>query len=338
MQQLTLVEKGRVEWEDVAEPRLQGPGEALVRPVAIALCDLDFPIIHGVFPLEPPVALGHEFVAEVVETGDEVRAVSSGDRVVVPFQISCGACEPCKRGQTGNCATVPRLSMYGFGAFGGNWGGGLSELVRVPFADAMLVPVPDGVEPTAVASGSDNIPDGWRTVAPALERRPGAPVLVIGGGARSIGLYAVDVAVGLGAERVTYIDTDPERLRLAEAFGAEAQEGEPPHRTEPFPITVDASGSREGLASALRSTEPGGTCTSVGILSEPETPLPLLEMYTNGIEFRIGRPMARSTIPSVLELAAAGRIHPERVTSRVASWEEAPEAVLELERKLVITR
>jgi threonine dehydrogenase-like Zn-dependent dehydrogenase len=79
-------------------------------------------------------------------------------------------------------------------------------------------------------------------------------------------------------------------------------------------------------------------CTSVGILAEPETPLPLLEMYTNGIEFRIGRVMARPVIPALLDLAAAGRIHPERVTTRVASWEEAPEAVPELERKLVIRR
>jgi alcohol dehydrogenase len=338
VQQLTLIEPNRVEWSDVPEPTLQGEAEALVRPVAVALCDLDFPIIKGIFPLETPVALGHEFVAEVVETGANVRVSQAGDRVVVPFQISCGACDACRRGQTGNCGTVPRLSMYGFGAFGGNWGGGLSDLVRVPFADAMLVPLPEGVEPTVVASASDNIPDGWRTVAAPLERLPGAPVLVIGGGARSIGLYAVDAASALGAERVAYIDTDDDRLRVAESFGAETQESEPPHRTGPFPITVDASGSREGLASALRSTEPGGTCTSVGILAEPETPVPLLEMYTNGIEFRIGRPMARDVIPSLLELAAAGRIHPERVTSKTVAWDDAPDAVLELERKLVIMR
>jgi alcohol dehydrogenase len=228
--------------------------------------------------------------------------------------------------------------MYGFGTFGGNWGGGLSDLVRVPFPDAMLVPLPDGIDPATVASASDNIPDGWRTVSPHLDRRPGADILVIGGGARSIGLYAVQVAEACGAGNVVYIDTDEERLKLARAFGAQISEGPPPHRTGPFPITVDASGTREGLHSALRSTEPGGVCTSVSILTEPETPVPLLEMYTNGVEFRIGRVMARPVIPGLLELVSAGRIHPERVTSRVASWEEAPKAVLNLERKLVITR
>jgi threonine dehydrogenase-like Zn-dependent dehydrogenase len=338
MRQLTLVEPGRVEWIDAAEPSLEGPGEALVRPLAVALCDLDYPIVSGQFPLELPVPLGHEFVAEVVEVGDQVRAARPGDRVVVPFQISCGECDPCRRSQTGNCANVPRLSMYGFGAFGGNWGGGLSDLVRVPFADAMLVSLPEDVEPATVASASDNIPDGWRTVAPQLERRPGAEVLVVGGGARSIALYAVDVAVALGAARVVYIDADESRLRLAETLGAEPVEGAPPHRTGPFPITVDASGTREGLATALRSTEPSGMCTSVSILTEPETPVPLLEMYTNGVEFTGGRVMARPVIPPLLDLVAGGRIHPGRVTSRVVSWEEAPEAVVELERKLIITR
>jgi threonine dehydrogenase-like Zn-dependent dehydrogenase len=338
MRQLTLVEPGRVEWTDAPEPSIEGPREAIVRPLAVALCDLDYPIVHGIFPVQMPVALGHELVGEVVDVGSAVQDVATGDRVVVPFQVSCGECAPCWRGQTGDCASVPRLSMYGFGAFGGDWGGGLSDLVRVPFADAMLVRLPNGVDPVAVASASDNIPDAWRTVAPQLERRPGADVLVIGGGARSIVLYAVQVAEACGAGNVLYVDTDAERLDLARSFGADVQEGEPPRRIGPFPITVDGSGTREGLHSALRSTEPGGVCTSVSILTEPETPVPLLEMYTNGLEFRVGRVMARPTIPRVLELAARGRIEPERVTSRIATWEEAPDAVVELERKLVVAR
>ncbi len=338
MQQLTLVEAKRVEWTDAPEPTLQGAGEALVRPLAVALCDLDVNMVRGDFPVQTPVALGHEFVAEVVDAGDAVGSVRPGDRVVVPFQISCGECARCRRGQTGDCDSVPRLSMYGFGAFGGDWGGALSDLVRVPYADAMLVPLPGGVDAAAVASSSDNIPDGWRTVVPQLERRPGAEVLVVGGGGRSIPMYAIEIALAKGASRVVYLDTDARRLELAAELGAETVEEAPPHRTGPFPITVDASGTREGLACALRSTEPGGFCTSIGIIVEPETPVPLFEMYTNGIEFRTGRVMARPIIPEVLELAAAGQLHPERVTSRVVAWEDAPEAVGEPETKLVVTR
>jgi threonine dehydrogenase-like Zn-dependent dehydrogenase len=104
------------------------------------------------------------------------------------------------------------------------------------------------------------------------------------------------------------------------------------------PITVNATASTEGLHAALRSTARGGICTSVGIYYEELTPVPLLEMYTTGVRFVIGRVAARPLIPRILELAAAGEIHPERVTSNVVDWEEAPEAVLAPERKLVIER
>jgi threonine dehydrogenase-like Zn-dependent dehydrogenase len=338
MKQLTLVEAGKVEWTDAPQPSVQGAGEALVRPLAVALCDLDANIVSGEFPLQTPVALGHEFVAEVVEVGEEVKSVSPGDRVAVPFQISCGECRRCSAGQTGDCESVPRLSMYGFGAFGGDWGGALSDLVRVPYAEPMLIPLPDGLDPAAVASASDNIPDAWRTVAPQLERRPGAEVLIVGGGARSIGLYAVDAAIALGAPRVVYVDADEARLRLAAELGAETVAGEPPNRLGPFPITVNASLAREGLACAIRSTEPGGVCTSVTFMPEPETPMPLFEMYTNGIEFRTGRVMARAVMPDVLERAGAGALHPERVTSKVVAWDDAAEAVGQAETKLVVTR
>ena len=338
MKQLTLVEPGKVEWTDAPEPAIQGAGEALVRPLAVALCDLDANIVSGEFPLQTPVALGHEFVAEVIDVGDQVKSVSAGDRVAVPFQISCGECGRCRAGQTGDCESVPRLSMYGFGAFGGDWGGALSDLVRAPYAEPMLIPLPDGLDPAAVASASDNIPDAWRTVAPQLERRPGAEVLIVGGGARSIALYAVDAAIALGASRVVYVDADEARLRLAAELGAETVAGEPPNRLGPFPITVSASLAREGLACAIRSTEPGGVCTSVTFMPEPETPMPLFEMYTNGIEFRTGRVMARAVMPDVLERAGAGALHPERVTSKVVAWDDAADAVGQAETKLVVTR
>jgi alcohol dehydrogenase len=337
MRSLTLTEERRVEWREAPEPGLEGPGEATVRPLAVALCDLDRPIIMGLAPVPPPIALGHECVAEVVEVGEEVRAVEVGDLVVVPFQISCGRCERCRTGLTGDCAEVPPGSMYGFGAFGGDWGGVLADLVRVPFADAMLVPLPAGVAPATLASASDNLPDAWRTVAGPLAEQPGADVLVIGGGARSIGLYAVDIARALGAASVAYVDSDPDRLALAAELGAEAIEGlDRKYRRRA--ITVNATTSREGLHAALRSTARGGVCTSVGIYYEELTPLPLLEMYTTGLRFVTGRVAARPLLPEILELVASGGIHPERVTSTVAAWEEAPEAVLGDERKLVIER
>jgi alcohol dehydrogenase len=228
--------------------------------------------------------------------------------------------------------------MYGFGAFGGDWGGALSDAVRVPYADAMLVPLPGGVDPATVASASDNIPDGWRTVAAHLAQRPGADVLVVGGGGLSIALYAVDAARALGAGRVVYADADPGRCAVAEELGAESVEGPPNGSFGEFAITVDASGAHAGLHAALRSTEPGGVCTSIGIYYEPLTPVPLLEMYTTGVTLITGRAMARATMPAVLERIAAGDLHPDRVTSNVVPWEQAAEAVSEAQTKLVVER
>ena len=214
--------------------------------------------------------------------------------------------------------------MFGFGSFGGNWGGALSDYVRVPFADHMLVPIPEGVSPVAVASASDNIPDAWRTVYEPLQRRTRADVLIVGGGSPSIGLYAIEVARALGAGSVTYTDTNGDRLGVAErgrrgargrAAGAWAVPGDRRLRREP----------REPRL-ALRSTEPDGECTSTGIIFEPETPVPLLEMYTSGIHFHIGRAQAGPTSPrysSSWRRAPASRARHQHVVP----WDDAAEAV-----------
>src|ERR1700736_3554999 len=268
MQRLVLEGTARVRWEETGDPGLAGPDGALVRPVAIATCDLDVAVLAGRYPLQGPYPFGHEGVIEVIEVGDQVTGVAPGDLAIVPFQISCGACEPCRRGRTGNCAAHPRLSTYGLGEMGGlEWGGLLADLVAVPHADAMLVKLPAGVDPVAVASASDNIADAWRTVGPQLAADPGADVLVVGGdaGPNSIGLYAAGLAVALGAGRVAYLDHDVARLQIAAALGAETIEGAPPRKAGAFGITVDASGAEEGLRCALNSTAFDGTCTSPSV-------------------------------------------------------------------------
>ncbi len=341
MRQLTFVKPGQaLEWWEVPEPQLQGPGEALVRPVAVASCDLDSALVHGGTPWHGPFAFGHEFVAEVVEVGEEVSHFKPGQLVIVPFQISCGKCARCLQGLTGSCTTVKAGAMYGLAPLGGEWGGALSDLVRVPFAEAMLVTVPVGLSPTTLASTSDNMPDAWRTVGPQLEKRPGAPVLIVGGAAAgSIGLYAAAIALALGASKVDYVDGDTARLEVASKLGANPLEVKAafPRRFGVYPITVDAGSNPEGLVSALRSTEPGGVCTSAAIYFQPVT-LPLLEMYTAGVTFQTSRVMSRPTIPKIFELVQSGRLQPDLITSDRASWDEAGEAFLHYHTKLVVSR
>ena len=265
MRQLTFLEPKKLEWEDVAEPTVESPTEAIVQPLAVATCDLDLAIIRGQAPIPGPFAFGHEFIARVVEVGSEVTSVHPGDTVVVPFQITCGECDSCKRGLTSNCTGVePKRAMYGLGTISGkDWGGAMSDRVRVPFADAMLVPLPAGVDPVAVASMSDNLPDAWRTVGPHLEANPGGSVLVVGGWAPSIALYAVGIARALGAGEITYVDQDTGRLELATRLGAKAVEGPPPRRLGRHAITVDASGKRPGWpAPCARPSRPGSAPAS----------------------------------------------------------------------------
>jgi alcohol dehydrogenase len=303
---------------------------ALVRPLAVATCDLDAMIVQGLSPFPAPFPLGHECVAEVIDAGEIAGArTPPGTLVSVPFQISCGQCASCRRGRSANCSAVPFMSTYGFGPAVERWGGFLADTVHVPYADHMLVALPEGLAAADVASASDNIADGWRAVAPALEREPGAEVLVVGGlGPGSIGLYAAAVAVALGAARVLYVDLDERRRGVAAGFGCETS-GELVKRLGPFPVTVDACGTAEGIGLALRSTAPDGTCTSCAIYFGQQPEMPLLEMYTKGITFRTGRANAREAMPHVLALAAEGALHPEHVTSRVVPWEQAPDALLE---------
>jgi alcohol dehydrogenase len=254
--------------------------------------------------------------------------------VTISFQIFCGDCAACRDGRTASCEATPPMAMYGL-TIGGDWGGFLSDAVRVPYAQAMLFPLPDGVDVAAAASASDNMPDAWRTVGPPLERYPGAEVLVAGG-AGSIGVYAAGMAVALGAGRVIYADPDEKRRALAESYGAETVDSYP-ERLGPFAITVDASASHDGLALALRSTASDGICTSTGIYFEQLTPVPLLEMYTKGITFQTSRVHAGPAIPHVLDLIADGW-DPAPVTNRVAAWEDAAEAFVAERGKLVVTR
>ena len=366
---LTFVRKRRLEWREVPRPELRGPSEALVRPIAAARCDADcLFLLHdysralqlgaavhvidpevrelGDRPFAGPFAYGHECVAEVLAIGEAVTRVRVGDRVVVPWAISCGRCPRCRLGLTSRCERHPStLAAYGFGGRIGGWGGMVSDMLRVPYADAMLVPLPPGLSPIDMASASDNLPDAWRSVAPHLRARPGAPVLVVGGAARSIGLYAAGIAVALGAERVDYVDTDPTRLGIAAALGAHPVALErgarwwrrrAPVLAGGHPITVDASSREDGLEYAIRAAAPGGVCTAVGFYLRRGTPLPLWHMYLKDVRLHVGVPHPVAALLDVLDLVASGRFDPRRIAPRVADWRDAPEALLDGDATKVI--
>jgi threonine dehydrogenase-like Zn-dependent dehydrogenase len=342
MQQLTFVEPGRLEWREVVTPRIEAREQALVRPLAITRCDLDLYIATGLYPIRGPFAFGHEIAGVVAEVGEGVRSVAPGDRVIVPFQINCGACEFCRRGLSNACASVPPGSAYGLAAIGGTeWGGGLSDLVRVPYADAMLVRAPAGMPLSAAAALSDNAVDGFRTVAAPLAALPGADVLVVGGLAQSVGLFAVAAARALGAGRVVYTDFGEARLAKAAALGAEAVpcDYSASERFESsFPIVVEAGGTAEALAFALRSTQRCGTCTGVSAGTGMAATIPLREMYTKGITYHVSRVHARSSLDAALACVCESHFDPASVVTREVAFDDAAEAMMEGDIKTVFLR
>ena len=333
MRELTYVGDQKVEWQERPDPGIESRFDAIVKPVAATTCDLDRAIILGRAPVPAPFAIGHECVAQVVEAGAGVTHIESGDLVVVPWHIACGRCDRCHAGLFAHCRSVPYMAMFGV-PIGGKWGGLFSDLARVPYADAMLVPLPRGLDPIAMASASDNWSLAWRLVGPHLAKTPGGSVLIINGG--SIGLFACDIAGALGASRRLFVDPDPQRRAIAESYGAETAESiDAVHHG--FDIAVEATGRVDALASACRSLVPEGICESAGNHFKPGE-LPLFEMYLNSINLRVARDNVRANIPAALDLAQGGRVDPRRVVSHVLDWETLPEELPQLHTKPVFVR
>lgn len=232
--------------------------------------------------------------------------------------------------------SVPRLSMYGFGAIGGPWGGALCDLVRVPYADHMLQLLPADLSPAAGANIADNLTDAWRLVVPPLEERPGSEVLILGGGAPSVGLWAAELAVLHGASQVTYIESDDHRRSLAEGAGAASAVPSHERRYPEVPIVVDASGDPATLVQGLRSTAPDGICLSAGIYWQ-DVGFPLIELYSKNATFVTGRPHSRAMSPTVLELVKGKAIDPLRIAT-IVEWDTVTDHLETPPPKLVVRR
>jgi alcohol dehydrogenase len=344
MEELLFLGPREVRWADANPPQLDSDLAALVRPLVVSTCDMDAVALSGLIRFRARTPLGHETVAEVVDVGDSVERVRPGDRVIVPWQISCGDCQRCRHGQDAYCLAVPPGSCYGWGPHAGRWRGFLADQVLVPYADHMLVPLPEGVDPRVASGLSDNVVDAWRAVGPPLEETGGSDVLVVGsdhddGG--SIGVYAAGLACSLGAARAVLVSRSAGLCGHAESLGAESLlvDGDYPDLGASFDITVDASASPEGLAFAIRSTGKSGICTSTSaaVYRGADVPLPVHHMYLNAVTFRTGWVHTRPLMARPLELIASGRLDPAPIARNIP-WHEAEAALAEPFTKLVLAR
>lgn len=300
-----------------------------MHPIAASTCDLDCPLALGATQLPLPLHLGHECVAEVLAVGERVSTVRVGDRVVVPFQINCGVCEPCRAGRTGSCTGVPPISMYGMGLAAGHWGGAFSDQLAVPYADAMLVALPDGIDPIAAASVADNVCDAYRHIAPhlppLLQSDPSTEVLILAATTpktlftASLPLYTGLIARAYGARNITFADARPRIREHAQRLGFFALHPRELRRRRPAPLVVDVN-TNPGLA--LANTAADGVCSSAGGLHR-SAGIPLLRMYVRNAAFYVGRTHARALIPEVLDLMVDGRLRPQDIPMNVAPLDDA---------------
>ncbi|MEB3358450.1 MAG: zinc-dependent alcohol dehydrogenase [Synechococcales bacterium] len=218
--------------DTVPDPKILNPRDAILRVTSTAICGSDLHLYDGYIPtMQSGDILGHEFMGEVVELGPEVKNLKKGDRVVVPFTISCGSCFFCNRdlwslcdNSNPNAWMAEKLyghspsGLYGYSHLLGGYAGGQAEYVRVPFADVGPIKVPEGLTDEQVLFLTDIFPTGYMA-AENCDIQPGETVAVWGCG--PVGQFAIRSAFMLGAERVIAIDRIPERLTMAQASGAE---------------------------------------------------------------------------------------------------------------------
>ena len=233
MKALTWHGKHDVRIDNVDDPKIVNPRDAIIKVTATAICGSDLHLYDGYIPtMHSGDILGHEFMGEVVETGS-ASTLKTGQKVVVPFTIACGSCYHCGKHQYSGCENGnpadnqdiarelyghPMAALFGYSHMTGGYAGGQAEYVRVPFSDTGPIVIPDGVEDEKVLFLSDILPTGWMAAENA-QIEPGDIVAVWGCG--PVGLFAVQSAFLMGAERVIAIDHFPHRLELARQFGAE---------------------------------------------------------------------------------------------------------------------
>jgi alcohol dehydrogenase len=328
MRAVTFQAPGEVQIDEVAEPELLAPDDAIVRVEASGICGSDLHIYHGRVQIEPGFVIGHEFVGEVIAAGDEVTRVSVGDRVLGTYGTACGRCFYCQREEFHKC---DEARVYGHGATLGSLQGAQAEQVLVPHANLTLRRVPDGLSDDVALFAGDVMGTGFH----AIDSRPlaeGETVAILGMG--PVGLCAVQAAKAAGASEVVAIDTVEDRLRMAESFGAT-----PVHLTEQDPraevkkltegrgvdLAVEAVGHPEALDLALRLARKAGTVSVTGVYAE-RTEVHMGVLWIKALTLTSGHANVIKHLDRVLELLSAGELDPSPLVTHHMKLDEAPQA------------
>jgi threonine dehydrogenase-like Zn-dependent dehydrogenase len=326
-----------------------------------AICGSDLHLLHGlVTDTRVGCTFGHEFAGVVEEVGRSVRNLKPGDRVVVPFNISCGSCFYCKRGLFANCENSNPNSdlasgVYGYSHTTGGFEGGQAQYVRVPFADVGPMKIPDDMEEEDVLFLSDILPTGYQG-AEMGNIQPGDTVVVFGCG--PVGIFAQKSAWLMGAGRVIAVDHIPYRLEFArkysqvetlnfkqeedivttlkemtdgrgpdvciDAVGMEA-EGEMLNNILGVKLKLQA-GSPTAINWSINAVRKGGTISIIGVYGPPFNLIPIGTAMNKGLTMRMNQCNTKRYMGHLLEHIRAGRIDAKGIITHRFPLAEVPRA------------
>lgn len=331
MRAVVLHAPGDVRVENIADPTIVEPTDAIIRVTAACICGSDLWPYRGYEDVNGPTPMGHEYIGIVEQVGDAVRDIEVGDYVVGSFVASDNTCEICQAGFQSRC--IHQVMMGSVGT--------QSEYARIPLADGTLVKVPG--EPTeeqarSLLAASDVLGTGW-FAAVAAEAGPGKTVSIVGDGA--VGLLAILAAKRLGAERIIAMSRHPDRQALARAFGAtdiveergdagiakikELTGGYGAHST------VEAVGTQESMLQAIGATRPGGHVGYVGVSHGVE--LNGLELFFATVSLLGGPAPVRRFLPELVDLIMTDQINPGVVFDLTLPIEDAAEGYAAMDER-----
>ncbi len=359
---------GRIRVREKADPRIEHPDDVVLRVTRAAICGSDLHLLHGFVPdTRVGTTFGHEFTGVVEEVGPGVRTLRAGDRVVVPFNISCGTCFYCRRGLYGDCESSNPMNDLASGVFGyshstGGYDGGQAERVRVPFADVGPMKIPEDLSDEDVLLLSDVLPTGYQA-AEMGGVRDGSAVAVFGCG--PVGLAAARCSWLMGASRVLALDRVPARLEFARRW-AGAEPIDLRRVGDPVPllrelnggrgpdVCIDAvgleasgsaaqtllgrvlkvaPGSAVALAWAIHAVRKGGVVSIVGVYGPPANPVPIGIAMNKGLTLRMAQANVKRYLPHLLEHVRKGRLDGKGLITHRFKLEHAARAYRTFEER-----
>ncbi|MGW6930832.1 zinc-dependent alcohol dehydrogenase family protein [Lentzea sp. NPDC054927] len=336
---------GKRAWEDVPQPEIKDPADAIVRVTAVTICGTDLHILKGDVPeVGPGRILGHEAVGVVEQVGASVTGIKPGDRVLISCITSCSRCEYCRVGSYGQC-------LGGGGWILGHTTDGVqAEYVRVPFADTSTHLLPDDVTDTAAVVLADILPTSYEVGVLNGRIKPADTVVIVGAG--PIGLAAIQTAQLYSPSHIVAVDLAASRLDAAKQFGADvtATTAEEAERVVGeltsglgAHVAIEAVGVPETFELCTKLVRPGGHVANVGVHGKPAT-LHLENLWIRNVTITTGLVDTSST-PTLLRMVAAGRIDGERFITHRFVLDEMEQAYEVFENagdtgalKVVLTR